>query len=89
MEQYELFYKSILIGHLSVFDGKHMYVPRESGVQLVGSGAPLSKEMREGTNGFTDPLPFFQNRLFNMKRWGLTKINYQTDYCTLTKVDTQ
>lgn len=45
----------------------------------------LEYELKEGTQGFGPPIPFFQNRLFHMKRNGLDEINYQTDYFLVRK----
>ena len=87
MEQYELFYRGFFIGVLTVENGtgKHHYEPIPEGVSKVQNMTSLTREMREGTDGYVTPIPFFENRLRNMKRFGLDEINYQTDYFLLKK----
>ena len=81
MEEYEIFYDDTLIGLLIVDEKKkkHKYIPNEEGVEKVKEKACLLKCMIEGTNDFVDVIPFFENRLFNIKRLGLKVGNYQTD----------
>ena len=86
MEAYALFYKEIRIGTLFVENGKHRYIPDTNGVRTVCDRAPLLLELREGTDGFIDPIPFFQNRLMNMQRWNLDEIHYQTDWFLLRRI---
>ena len=85
MERYEVFYRDTLIGILTVDSttGMHSYEPNEDGVSAVKQTVPLTHEMLDGTLGFVEPIPFFQNRLKYMKRYGLSEINYQTDYFTI------
>jgi len=84
LERYEVFYKLELIGILTVDTeaNKYKYDPRKEGVDAVKNTACLLKVMENGT-GFDSPIPFFQNRLMNMKRCGLTQVNYQTDNFTI------
>lgn len=81
IEEYEIFYKDTLIGILKVDlkTNKHCFVPNRDGVNKVKDRACLLKCMENGTNGFEENIPFFENRLRNMKRLGLTVGNYQTD----------
>lgn len=83
--EYEVFYQDTLIGILEVHNetGKHKYTPNEKGVEATKDNACHIRVMIEGTNGFEDPIPFFDNRLSNGERLGLTVINYQTDKYTL------
>ena len=85
MEQYEVFYRDTLIGHLTVdtATNRYRYLPNPEGVREVEATACLLWVMKEGTDGFEEPIPFFQNRIYNMKRWNLTVVNYQTDNYTL------
>ena len=85
MEQYEVFYRDTLIGHLTVdtATNRYRYTPNPEGVREVEDTACLLRVMKEGTDGFEEPIPFFQNRIYNMKRWNLTVVNYQTDNYTL------
>lgn len=46
----------------------------------------LVVEITKGTQGFVPPIPFFQNRIMNMKRAGLEIIRYHTDCFVLQKV---
>lgn len=88
IERYELFYRDILIGTLEVdtITKKHNYIPDADGVIAANDRACLLRVMKEGTGNFTEPIPFFDNRLRNMKRNGLHEINYQTDFFTLREV---
>ena len=89
IEKYTVHYKDVLIGILLVDASlnKHCYIPEPCGVEAVKDCAMLLREMKEGTVGFQDPIPFFENRLFNMKRWGLRRLNYQTDNFTLKQAE--
>jgi hypothetical protein len=88
-QQYALYYKNTRIGTLRVdATGKrHCYEPDAAGVAAVEPNAFLLREMKEGTGGFVEQIPFFESRLRNMKRWGLTRLNYQTDYFTLVLLE--
>lgn len=85
---YQLFYREYLIGTLEVNpdNNMHKFTPDEKGVSEAKKLTSLTKEMVEGTAGFVEPIPFFQNRLMNMNRNGLTEINYQTDFFVLKKI---
>ncbi len=85
IERYEFFYRDILIGVLEVdpVTKKHNYIPDADGVKEASDRACLLRVMKEGTGDFVEPIPFFDNRLRNMKRFGLHEMNYQTDYFTL------
>lgn len=87
MEQYEVFYRDILIGILTVdrSTGLHRYEPEEAGLSAVQGIILLDHDLRTGTPGFVRPIPFFQNRLKNMERFGLREINYQTDFFTIRR----
>ena len=88
IERYELFYRDVLIGTLKVdpVTKKHHYIPEPDGVREVEDRACLLRVMREGTADFGEPIPFFDNRLRNMKRAGLHEVHYQTDCFTLREV---
>lgn len=88
IETYEFFYKNVLIGILKVdiTENKHQYEPIYQGVEAVKKNACLDRVMIEGTNGFEETIPFFENRLYNMKRAGLREVNYQTDYFLLRRI---
>ena len=86
MERYELFYKEVYLGRLTVNEaGLHRFEPEEEGIKAVKDRAPLMRELERGTEGFVSPIPFFQSRLRQMRRWGLNEINYQTDWFLLRK----
>ena len=80
MERYEIFYRQFLLGILTVDSatGNYHYIPDAAGTAAVLALTSLPVEMRTETSG--PPIPFLQNRIMNMKRCGLTEINYQTDY---------
>lgn len=88
IEEYEVFYKDTLIGILTVdtIEDRYCYEPNNEGVEKVKDTACLLKVMIEGSNGFIEPIPFFQNRLRNMKRAGLRVVNYQTDWFIIRKI---
>lgn len=87
MERYEVFYKDELIGMLSVNSaGRYCYEPIPDGVEAVKDSACLLRVMIDGSDGFGEPIPFFQNRLMNMKRFGLHQVNYQTDYYLIREI---
>lgn len=87
MIMYQLFYREHFIGILEVNpENKYKFTPDKEGVNRAKEITSLTKEMMEGTDGFVDPIPFFQNRLMNMKRNGLDRINYQTDFFLLKKI---
>lgn len=88
LEKYEVFYKDTLIGILTVdvIKNKYCYDPNYEGVEKVKDTACLIKVMIEGSNGFIEPIPFFQNRLMNMKRLGLQVGNYQTDWFVIREI---
>ena len=88
MVMYQLFYGEHLIGVLEVNpeNKQHKFTPNEEGVKEVKQITSLIPEMENGTNGFVEPIPFFQNRIMNMERNGLEEINYQTDWFVLKKV---
>lgn len=90
MERYEVFYRDTLIGRLTVDTtaNRYRYDPDAEGVAKVESAAFLLKVMKEGSRGFGEPIPFFQSRIYYMKQWKLTEINYQTDFYTLRLLPT-
>ena len=79
--KYEVFYTDVLIGILTVDEDsdQYAYSPVSEGVSRVREKACLLKVMENGTDGFVPSIPFFANRLMNMKRWNLHQVNYQTD----------
>lgn len=85
--KYEVFYKDILIGTLSINDaGMYCYEPNEEGVIKAKEETYLSTELINGTNGeFVRPIPFLENRIDNMQKNGLSQINYGTDYFSIVK----
>ena len=88
MVMYQLFYREHLIGVLEVNPetNKHKFTTNEEGVKVAKEKTSLIPEMEKGTDGFVDPIPFFENRIMNMDRSGLTEINYQTDWFLLKKI---
>lgn len=57
-----------------------------AGVDTVKEKTVLIVEVERGTNGFVPPIPFFQNRIRNMKRANLEGIRYHTDHFILQRV---
>lgn len=87
MEQYNVYWKNVYIGRLTVDNTtrQHFYEPYPEGVEKVKEKAILLVKMINGTDGFVTPIPFFQNRLYNMKRAGLEEIGYHTDYFVMKR----
>lgn len=87
-EVYVLHYQDTCLGTLTVdtVTGQHSFEPDFSGVEAVKQETVLIVEILEGTKGFVPPIPFFQNRIQNMKRTRLEEIRYHTDYFVLRKV---
>ena len=86
MKSYTFYYKDIYLGLLEVnAEGRHRYSPHKEGVDLVKEKVSLTREMLYGTEGFTSPIPFFSERLYYLKKSGLTEIHCHTDYFVLKK----
>ncbi|MDO4481672.1 MAG: hypothetical protein Q4C14_02950 [Bacillota bacterium] len=88
MEIYELSYKDTFLGTLTVdtVTGKYSFQPDFPGVDAAKENTVLIVEIENGTKGFVPPIPFFQDRIRNMKRSNLEEIRYHTDYFVLRKV---
>ena len=88
MEIYRLSFQGTFLGTLTVDTGTGLYAfePDFAGVDAVKEETVLIVEAERGTNGFVPPIPFFQNRIRNMKRAHLEEIRYHTDYFVLRKV---
>lgn len=85
MERYKLSFKDTFLGTLKVdaISGKYAFEPDAEGVNAVREETVLIKEIEKGTNGFVPPIPFFQSRIYHMKRAHLKEIRYHTDYFIL------
>lgn len=88
METYKLSFQDTFLGTLTVdtVTGKYAFEPDFAGVDAVKQKTVLIVEIAEGTKGFVPPIPFFQNRIQNMKRANLNEIRYHTDYFVLQKI---
>ena len=88
VRKYEVYYKDDLIGILEVEleTRKHKFIPNAQGVEKTKEKACHIVEILNGTEGFVNPIPFFENRLINGERLGLTVINYQTDNYVIKRV---
>ena len=88
MEIYKLSFQDTFPGTLTVDTDTGMYAfePDFAGVNAVKEETVLIVEVERGTNGFVPPIPFFQNRIRNMKRTHLEEIRYHTDYFILQRV---
>lgn len=89
MEKYEVYYNEVLIGILSInSEYRYCYEPDMGGVEKVRDTACLLRVMEIGTDGeFSDPIPFFQERIRYMKLWKLGVINYQTDKFVVARIE--
>lgn len=89
MERYQLYYRDFLLGVLEVdpTNGKHCYTPNRAVIDEIDKRYPLDPILLGGSDGFVNPIPFFKSRLYQMRRWNLTEINYQTDYFLLKRVE--
>ncbi len=88
MEIYKLSFQDTFLDTLTVDTdtGKYSFKPDFAGVEAVKEKTVLIVEVERGTNGFVPPIPFFQNRIRNMKRANLEELRYHTDYFILRKV---
>lgn len=88
MELYKLSFQDTFLGTLTVdtVTGNYAFEPDFAGVDAVKEKTVLIVEVARGTNGFVPPIPFFQNRICNMKRANLEEIRYHTDYFVLQRV---
>lgn len=88
MELYKLSFQDTFLGTLTVdtVTGNYAFEPDFAGVDAVKEKTVLIVEVARGTNGFVPPIPFFQNRIRNMKRANLEEIRYHTDYFVLQRV---
>lgn len=88
MEIYKLSFQDTFLGTLTIdtVTGNYAFEPDFTGVDAVKEKTVLIVEVERGTNGFVPPIPFFQNRIRNMKRANLEEIRYHTDYFILRKV---
>ena len=91
MEIYKLSFQDTFLGTLTVdtVTGKYAFEPDFAGVDAVKEKTVLIVEVEKGTKGFVPPIPFFQDRIRNMKRAHLEEIRYHTDYFVLRKVKTE
>lgn len=84
--RYKVFFKDTLLGILEVDENnKHKFTTNEEGVNAAKEETVLIVEIVNGTDGFVDPIPFFENRLKNAERLGLDEIRYHTDYFVIKK----
>ena len=70
MEIYKLSFQDTFLGTLTVDTdtGIYAFEPEFAGVDAVKEKKVLIEEVERGTNGFVPLIPFFQNRIRNMKR---------------------
>lgn len=89
IEIYELSFQDTLLGILTVDTelNKYAFEPYSPGVDEAKNETVLIVEVEKGTDGFVSPIPFFQNRIENMKRLDLEEIRYHTDYFVLRKAN--
>lgn len=67
--KYTIFYDEVKIGVLEINErGQHKYTPDENGVEQVKDKVLLMHDMLEKTD-WRDPIPFFENRIENAKRF--------------------
>lgn len=69
--RYKVLYADTVIGILEISSetGQHKYTPDVAGVEKVKNRVSLTHEMLVGTENWTDPIPFFKNRIENAKRF--------------------
>ena len=77
MVVYEIYYKDILLGHLYIRDGQHRYIPIVETIEVaVRCRAFLFREVIQDYQ-WGKPIPFFQQRIENAKRFGMEKNIYR------------
>lgn len=83
MEIYEVFWKEIKIGTLSVDGKKHKYVPITDVISELSN--PMDPRLKEERD-WGDEIPFFKTRIENAKKFPNLEIKFHTDYYKLKKL---
>ena len=89
MRHYELYLKAFLIGRLE-WDtqcDKYRYTAVCPLVVELDKKYPIPPELLRDSDGWVDPMPFFATRIYQMERWNLTELNYQTDWFLLKRIE--
>ncbi|MBR1540136.1 MAG: hypothetical protein IJ629_03040 [Clostridia bacterium] len=93
-EKYKISYSGVEIGELKRKTEenkvKHHFVPAQKGLQVVEAKIRMFPELFEESNGWTEPIPLFENRILDAKRFGAgAHIVNQTDGFELELVETE
>lgn len=83
MDKYNVYWKEIKIGTLSVDGKRHKYVPEKAIQDLKNPLDPRLKEERD----WGEEIPFFQSRLESAARFPKLEIGNQTDFYRLKKIE--
>ena len=91
MKSYAVYYDGVQIGTLYDDEetGKQNYIPTDEALAIKDS--LFLSEMWTPTGGFTDPIPFFRNRIVNCARFGRGEhvgdvVGYHTDGYRLVRI---
>lgn len=91
-EKYKVSYNGVEIGVLFIKTNekevKHRYIPALKGLKEVGKDLILFPELFENSGCWVNPLPVFENRIKDAKRFGNDSvIANQTDGFVLEKIE--
>jgi len=85
MERYNLFWKDVWIGVLSVRDGSHKYQAKEEAINSLKGTVPFDPILMESRD-WGEPIPFFKSRLECAEKFPNLEIGFHTDSYRLEKV---
>ena len=84
MDKYNVYWKEIKIGTLSVEGKKHKYVPEKEAIGALKN--PLDPRLKEERD-WGEAIPFFETRLKSAARFPNLEIGNHTDFYTLKKIE--
>ena len=80
MEKYELYYSGYLIGKIEINNAEYTY-------QTIDNELDVFTFLKENSRGLLIDFPFIENRINNMKKFKLNKLQYQNSNYELIKVE--
>lgn len=85
MKIYNVYWKDVLIGTLSVNNDKHRYIPNFEEIKRLEGKAPLLAQVMKPYD-WGEKIPFFETRIVNCERFGKEDYTYQTDNYRLESI---
>jgi len=80
MDLYEVYYKGVLLGRLTIKGNDYFYVPNQSNVNLIESQGNILVFEVKATQTYDRPISFFELRIKNGIRFEDQTIGYQEDH---------